>query len=263
MARHTYNRKGQPILGVFIDAIGWHQTLAKLIKWGISKQSKYVCQCNVDVLIRTTRDEHYRHIISNSDLANPDGMPIVWALRKKGFKNQERISGPELMIKLCRLSEQNNVSVFFYGSTPETLDKIKSKLKHEFKNLKLAGSHSPPFRQLTVHENDEIINLISSSGAGIIFVGIGCPKQEIWMHQNRNRVNAVMIGVGAAFDFYAGTVKRAPFWIQEIGMEWLFRLVMEPKRLWKRYFYGNHSFLLKIIPDILKYRYRPKLPDSY
>lgn len=258
MVRQNYNRSGQTILGVFIDAIDWHQTLTKIIRWSIYKQSRYVCQCNVDVVVKTTQDEYFRHIISSSDLANPDGMPIVWALRRKGFGGQERISGPDLMLRVCQLSEQINVPVFFYGSTSETLVKLKKKIKETFKDLKIAGIYSPPFSKLTIEENNEIIKLISSSGAGIIFVGLGCPKQEIWMFQNRNKINAVMIGVGAAFDFYAGTVKRAPIWMQNIGIEWFFRIIKEPKRLWKRYLYGNRRFLLKIFPDIFKYKFSRK-----
>lgn len=254
MLENFNKRTGRKVLGVFVDALSWQIVLTNLITWGSSRQSRYVCQCNVDVIVKTTQNEYYRNILNSADLVNPDGMPIVWALRKKGFKNQERISGPDLMLRMCQLSEEEHIPVFFYGSKPETLEKIKNNIRLQFNNLEIAGTYSPPFHNLSIENNNEIINLISSSGAGIVFVGLGCPKQEIWMFQNRNKINAVMIGVGAAFDFYAGTVKRAPIWIQKIGMEWFFRLIIEPKRLWKRYFIGNKRFILKIYRDIFKYK---------
>jgi N-acetylglucosaminyldiphosphoundecaprenol N-acetyl-beta-D-mannosaminyltransferase len=199
------------------------------------------------VVVTAKQDAEFRCIVNEADMATPDGMPLVWVLRRMGFQQQERINGPDLMWRLCGQAEQKGLSIFLYGSTPETIEKLTDNLKAAFPRLAVAGDCSPPFRPLSEEENREIVDRINSSDAHVVFVGLGCPKQEFWMAEHRGAIQAVMIGVGAAFDYHAGTVKRAPLWMQRSGLEWLFRLLSEPKRLWKRYLVTNSLFLLRYV----------------
>lgn len=244
----TIDQKGQrigaPILDSFIDAISWREVMDVLLQWAKGRQSSYVCVCNVHVLVTAKQDPEFLRIVNAADMATPDGMPLAWVLRRIGFQHQERINGPDLMWRLCGQAAEKGLSIFLYGSTPETLGRLIDNLKIAFPQLAIAGVHSPPFRLLSDEEDQEIIELINGSGAHIMFVGLGCPKQEFWMATHRGKIRAVMIGVGAAFDCHAGTVTRAPIWMQRSGLEWLFRLIYEPKRLWKRYLVTNSLFLI-------------------
>jgi N-acetylglucosaminyldiphosphoundecaprenol N-acetyl-beta-D-mannosaminyltransferase len=176
-------------------------------------------------------------------MTTPDGMPVAWRLRKLGFPCQQRINGPDLMWKYCKCAAQVGQAIFFYGSTKQILGMLQTKLRTVFPALKIAGVYSPSFRELTEEEDQKIVNLMNRSGAKVVFVGLGCPKQEKWMAAHRGRVHAVMIGVGAAFDYHAGMIKRAPLWMQNVGLEWLFRLISEPRRLWRRYLVTNSKFI--------------------
>ncbi len=239
-------RIGAPILGSFIDAIPWQEAIDTLLRWAKERQSRYVCICNVHVVVTAKHDPELRQVINGADMATPDGMPLAWVLRKIGFQLQERINGPDLMWRLCGQAAEKGLSISLYGSTPETLGRLTDNLKTAFPKLVFAGVSSPPFRPLSDKEDRELIDLINGSGAHIMFVGLGCPKQEFWMAAHRGKIRAVMIGVGAAFDYHAGTVKRAPLWMQQSGLEWLFRLMSEPKRLWKRYLVTNSLFLIHL-----------------
>lgn len=236
-------RIGAPVIGSFIDAALWQEAIDTLLGWAQERQSSYVCICNVHVVVTAKQDPKFRQVVNEADMATPDGMPLAWVLRRIGFQRQERINGPDLMWRLCEQAAQNELSIFLYGSTPETLGRLTDNMKTAFPRLAIAGVSSPPFRHLSDEEDREMIDLINGSGAHIVFVGLGCPKQEFWMAAHRGKIRAVMIGVGAAFDYHAGTVKRAPLWMQRSGLEWLFRLVCEPKRLWKRYLVTNSLFL--------------------
>lgn len=239
-------RKGQSVLGTWIDALAWDEALKKIIEWGDARQSRYVCICNVHSVVTATRDQEFKQVVNNADMATSDGAPIAWALRKLGFPGQQRINGPDLMWRYLRIAEKEGQTVFFYGSTDETLQKLHASIAKEFPMLKIAGMHSPPFRALSAEEDTEEVDLINGSGANVVFVGLGCPKQEKWMADHRGRINAVMIGVGAAFDYHSGVVKRAPLWWQHNGLEWLYRLISEPKRLLKRYMVTNTLFIIGI-----------------
>jgi N-acetylglucosaminyldiphosphoundecaprenol N-acetyl-beta-D-mannosaminyltransferase len=184
-------------------------------------------------------------------MATSDGMPITWVLRKLGFPTQQRINGPDLMWKYCEKAEKDGQKIFFYGSTDEVLALLKARLMATFPALQIAEMYSPPFRELTEIEDAEIVSRINASGAGVVFIGLGCPRQELWMHQHRGKINAVMIGVGAAFNYHAGTTKRAPVWMQNAGLEWLHRLASDPRRLWKRYFVTNSIFIVAITAQLL------------
>jgi N-acetylglucosaminyldiphosphoundecaprenol N-acetyl-beta-D-mannosaminyltransferase len=172
-------------------------------------------------------------------------------LRRLGFPNQQRINGPDLMWKYCALAQSNHESIFLYGGTPQTLQALQQRLISSFPQLKIAGAYSPPFQASTPQEDAEIVRIINASGSGTVWVALGCPKQELWMAQHRGKVNAVMIGVGAAFDYHASTIVRAPLWMQEYGLEWLHRLNAEPTRLWKRYLVTNTLFIAKAALQLL------------
>ncbi|OQW33661.1 MAG: teichoic acid biosynthesis protein [Nitrospira sp. SG-bin1] len=231
------------MLDCFIDAILWEEAIDTLLQWSRERQSRYVSICNVHSVVTAKQNPAFRRVINEGDMATPDGMPLVWVLRSIGFQWQERINGPDLMWRLCGQAAEKGLSIFLYGSTSETLERLTNTLRIAFPQLTIAGVHSPPFRLLSDEEEQEMTDRLNSSGAHIVFVGLGCPKQEFWMAAHRGKVRAVMIGVGAAFDYHAGTVKRAPLWMQQSGLEWLFRLVCEPKRLWKRYLVTNSLFL--------------------
>jgi N-acetylglucosaminyldiphosphoundecaprenol N-acetyl-beta-D-mannosaminyltransferase len=171
-------------------------------------------------------------------------------LRRLGIRHQERINGPDLMLKYCEQAAMRGEGVFLYGGTPETLRRLQSALRERFPTLKIAGAISPPFRPLTPAEDAEVIATINASKAGTVWVSLGCPKQEKWMAAHRNQIRAVMIGVGAAFDYHAGTIQRAPSWMQDHGLEWLYRLASEPGRLSGRYLQTNSIFLFKALRQL-------------
>lgn len=231
------------VLGARIDALSWQQTVEQLLAWARERQSRYVAICNVHVVVTASRDAEYGKVINGADMATPDGAPVAWLLRRLGHKRQARINGPDLMRILCERAAIEGMGVYCYGSTPETLDLLRGRLEAEFPRLRVV-TESPPFRTLTALEDASTVSRIDACGAGLVFVGLGCPKQERWMAEHRGRVNAVMIGVGAAFDYHAGTVKRAPLWMQNAGLEWLYRLGSEPRRLWRRYLVTNTLFML-------------------
>ncbi|EGV27652.1 glycosyl transferase, WecB/TagA/CpsF family [Thiorhodococcus drewsii AZ1] len=231
------------VLGVPIDALSWERAVARIMDWARASESRYVAICNVHVTVTASRDTSFGQVIDTADVATPDGAPIAWMLRRLGYTSQARISGPDLMLALLQRCLEDGVAVYFYGSTEATLAALDTRLMERFPGLLISGRESPPFRALSTDEDDAAVARINASGAGILFVGLGCPKQERWMAAHRGRVNAVMIGVGAAFDFHAGTVRRAPAWMCHNGLEWLHRLLSEPRRLWKRYLVTNTLFI--------------------
>jgi len=238
------------VLGSAIDALSWQDALDRIAVWAERSESRYVCACNAHSLVTASQDPGFREVINAADMAVPDGMPIAWSLAHLGFPAQERISGPDLMLRLCEHAAALGLPVFLFGSSPSTLQRLTENLLATLPDLRIAGSHSPPFRQQSAAEDEEMIELINASGAAIVFIGLGCPKQEIWMAEHRGKANAVMLGVGAAFDFHAGLKPQAPAWMQRIGLEWLFRLLTEPRRLWKRYLYHNPRFLVLAVADL-------------
>jgi N-acetylglucosaminyldiphosphoundecaprenol N-acetyl-beta-D-mannosaminyltransferase len=178
-------------------------------------------------------------------VAAPDGAPIAWTLRLKGNRTQERVDGPGMMLRLCAQAEVENLRIGLYGASNETLRALTGELRRAFPKLEIAYAHSPPFRELTAAEDAAVCSAITEAGVGLLFVGLGCPKQEYWMARHRSLIPAVMLGVGAAFEFHAGTVSRAPRWMRENGLEWLYRMASQPRRLWRRYLFSNSIFLAK------------------
>ncbi|RZI40203.1 glycosyltransferase [Herbaspirillum sp. HC18] len=244
-------RKGEAVLEAFIDALTWDEAIGQITQWGAARESRYVCICNVHSVVTTTSDVEFKIAVNNADMATPDGAPIAWALRRFGHPRQERINGPDLMMKYLAEAERLGQSVFFYGSTDATLARLRVALNGKFPRLRIAGTHSPPFRSLSREEDDAEVRMINESDANVVFVGLGCPKQEKWMSDHRGRINAVMIGVGAAFDYHAGVIKRAPLWWQRNGLEWLYRLGCEPRRLFKRYLVTNSLFVVGFLRQFL------------
>ena len=240
-------RKGQPVLEAFIDALSWEEAIGLITQWGDAHESRYVCICNVHSVVTTTSDVEFKVAVNNADMATPDGAPIAWALRRLGHRAQERINGPELMMKYLAEAERLDQVVFFYGSTETTLARLRVALNGRFPRLRIGGAYSPPFRPLSLEEDERIVNMINESGANVVFVGLGCPKQEKWMAEHRGRIHAVMVGVGAAFDYHAGVIKRAPLWWQRNGLEWLYRLGSEPRRLFRRYMVTNTLFVVGLL----------------
>jgi len=232
------------ILGVKISAINPTETLDQ-IDWMIkNKQKGYICVCPVSTIMECQKNETLRHIVNQAFVVTPDGMPTVWIGKKKGFPNIRRVYGPDLMKDVCQLSQEKGYKNYFFGATKNVLQKLDETLKIDFQNLNICGSYAPPFVDRIDIEDQEVINSINEQQPDIIWVGLGSPKQDLWMAKNRDQLNAsVLIGVGAAFDFVSNTKKQAPHWMQKSGLEWLFRLCCEPKRLWRRYLIGNTKFI--------------------
>jgi N-acetylglucosaminyldiphosphoundecaprenol N-acetyl-beta-D-mannosaminyltransferase len=237
------NRQIKHVLGTPINVITWGAALNQLSDWAERHESRTVCNCNVHSIVTAIENKQFGYVLKSADMTTPDGAPIAWMLRHLGHEDQQRINGPDLMWRYCEQAQYRDESIFFYGGSEETLVKLKAKLLNAFPKLKIAGVISPPYRELSPEEDAAMVMQINASGAGIVWVGLGCPKQELWMEAHRGRVNAVMVGVGAAFAFHAGTIKRAPKWMQNFGLEWLHRLLSEPKRLWKRYLVTNIVFV--------------------
>ena len=203
----------------------------------------YVCVSTVHMAMEAYDDPEYKEMVNDADLITPDGMPMLWMKQLQGAKDVSQVRGTNLMIRLFALAEENNFSVGFYGGSQEVLDKLAERLKFEYPNLEISYIYSPPFRPLTEEEDIGVTENIAKSGTDIFFVGLGCPKQERWMALHSENIYSVMIGVGAAFNFYAGKTKESPDWMRRIGLEWLFRLIQEPRRLWKRYIILNPRFV--------------------
>jgi len=253
------NRQIVKVIGAPIDVLSWDGLLSKLEIWAERHESRYVCICNVHSVVTANQKESFGRVINEADIATPDGAPVAWMLRHMGHQDQQRINGPDLMWRYCEQAQHRDESIFFYGSTEATLSALRLKLLTAFPILKIAGAISPPFRTLTAEEDAAIVKQINASGAGVVWVSLGCPKQELWMAAHRGQINAVMIGVGAAFDYHAGTIKRAPKWMQDSGLEWLHRLLSEPRRLWKRYLVTNTLFIIGAIKQLVRFKLKSTL----
>ncbi len=204
---------------------------------------KYICFSNVHTLVTAVENEKYKKVLNSSAYTFPDGAPVAWRLRRNGNTDADRIAGPDFMEEVFRSTADGDKSHFFYGSSVKVLDKLRSAVKRRYPNIKIAGSYAPPFRKLTAEEDRRIVSLINQSGADIIWIGLGAPRQELFMHRHMGVLDGVMIGVGAGFDFLSGTVRRAPVWMQRLSLEWMYRLLNEPGRLARRYLVTNSKFI--------------------
>jgi N-acetylglucosaminyldiphosphoundecaprenol N-acetyl-beta-D-mannosaminyltransferase len=242
------------ILGVKIDLVDY-TTAVSHIKDSISGKvsGRYICASPVHSIIVSQKDKIAKEALNHSWLTVPDGMPVVWAARLLGGTIKKRVYGPELMLRSCKMAEHFGFSIFLYGGTPQALNKLEANLKKRFPRLKIAGAYSPPFRDLSAEEETKVNEMIHTCHPALLFVGLGAPKQEKWMARHCPELNVpVTMGVGAAFDFISGEKKQAPFWMQNAGLEWLFRLACEPRRLWKRYLWGNLEFCLFLVLDLIR-----------
>lgn len=237
------------ILKTNISVTNMQNTMEYLSDHLDSLRGKYICVSNVHTTVMAYRDENYRLVQNNAAMALPDGKPLSIISRRRGFIDAERVPGPDLMPRMFELSKEKGYRHYFYGSTPKTLENLKEQIQKKYPYLQIAGMYSPPFRPLTEEEDREIIQNINSTKPDFIWVALGAPKQEKWMYDHEDKLNGIMLGVGAAFDFEAGTVKRAPRWMQEFCMEWLYRIIQDPVRLIPRYLNTNVSFMWNVAKE--------------
>jgi N-acetylglucosaminyldiphosphoundecaprenol N-acetyl-beta-D-mannosaminyltransferase len=244
--------KSRCVLGTRTDATNYADAAARVLGWADALASRYVCVSNVHVTMESYDCAEYRAIVNGADLVTPDGMPLVWALRLFGVPDATQVRGTTLTVQVLEHAATAGIGVGFYGSGAEVLARVLDACQRRFPGLRVLYAHAPPFRELTPAEDAEVVREINGSGTRILFVGLGCPKQERWMAAHRGRVCAVMLGVGAAFDFLGGSKPQAPRWMQRAGLEWLFRLAKEPRRLWRRYAYHNPRFVALLAGQYLR-----------
>lgn len=232
-----------PIFGIRLDSMPMQTLLSKVEVLVKGKERGYITFCNVHMLMEAEKSYHFKTVLKNSTLNLTDGMPLVKILQFKGNKNASRTAGPDTMPLLLELSEKNNWSIALYGGSEKTLSNLKNWIKDKYPSLKIACAISPPFRSLSDQEDKDFTDRINESGAQLLFVGLGCPKQEVWMNQHVKQISALMFGVGGAFSMITGEITRAPVVLQKLSLEWLYRFSKEPKRLWYRYVWLNLKFL--------------------
>lgn len=235
------------VLGIGVSAIDYEAVVDKVIDAGKRRQPMSVTALAVHGVMTGVGDREHRYRLNQFDLVCPDGQPVRWALNllhRCGLT--DRVYGPSLTLFLCQAAAENDVPIFLFGATEETLVKFADRLCDEFPKLQIAGQRASRFRTLSETERDELADEIHSSGAGLCFVGLGCPRQEVFAFEMRSRLNMPLIAVGAAFAFHAGMLSQAPPWMQRNGLEWLYRLMREPGRLWKRYLTTNPAFLTRL-----------------
>jgi N-acetylglucosaminyldiphosphoundecaprenol N-acetyl-beta-D-mannosaminyltransferase len=242
------------ILKTRVDATSYGDACDRIQAWVEAGRSCYVVAANVHVVMTAYWDASYQRILEDAALVTSDGMPLVMGLRLLGVTGQRRVYGPDLMLAWCDRAAQLAMPIYLYGGTAAMLEKLSAELQARFPGLLIAGTHAPPFRPLAPAEATADVSRINQSGAQVVFVGLGCPKQEQWMHRHQGQVKAVMIGVGAAFSFFSGEVSQAPRWMMALGLEWLYRFGQEPRRLWQRYLINNPMFVLLFGAQVAKYR---------
>jgi N-acetylglucosaminyldiphosphoundecaprenol N-acetyl-beta-D-mannosaminyltransferase len=234
------------------------QAIGQIMAWIENRARQYVSVCTVHTVMECQRDERMRRAVNEAGLATPDGMPLVWLGKWKSQAEVSRVYGPDLMVALCQCSVERGYTHYFYGGAAGVPEQLAERLQARFPGLAVAGAYSPPFRPLTLAENSQVINQINGARPDIIWVGLGTPKQDLWMAAQRAHLTApVLIGVGAAFDFHTGRLPQAPHWMQRNGLEWLFRLWQEPRRLWYRYLVYNPLFVSLVLAQTLGLRHYP------
>jgi exopolysaccharide biosynthesis WecB/TagA/CpsF family protein len=243
------------LFGVAVSATTYDDAVAVILHAAREGVPAVVSCQAVHAVVTASGDPDLRDKVNRFDLVTPDGQPVRWALNllyRAGLR--ERVYGPELMLRLCRAAAEAGVPIYLYGGSPEVAERLRDNLLARFPALKIAGTESPPFRALSAEEDAALIERISASGAGLVFIGLGCPKQDLFAAAHRDRIQAVQVCVGAAFDFHAGVKKMAPAWMQRRGLEWLYRLGQEPGRLWRRYLVTNSLFLAKLAVALCRRR---------
>ena len=242
------------VLGVHISAVDMNAAVTRIEQWIESGDRQYVCVTGAHGVIESQKDPELRRIHNESGMTTPDGMPLVWSAHRAGATWVERVYGPDLVLEIARVGADNGWSIFYYGGAEGVADDLAVTLEERFPGLKTAGTYCPPFRELTEDERRQVDASVNASQATIVLVGLSTPKQERWMNEHRNTLTSpVLIGVGAAFDFHTGRVQQAPPWMQRNGLEWLYRVAREPRRLWRRYAVIVPGFLARSIrrPPVL------------
>jgi N-acetylglucosaminyldiphosphoundecaprenol N-acetyl-beta-D-mannosaminyltransferase len=244
------------VLGIPLAVSDYEQVIAWMQAMIDAGARGYVTAAAVNLVMSAHEDERVRVAVLGATLVVPDGQPLVWALRALGQPHATRVYGPDLMLAFCEHAAANGTPIYLYGGrTPEALELLEARLSKRFPGLTIAGGYSPPFRELDASERERIAAEIDASGAAVVWVGVGQPKQERWMHEMRELLAApLLVGVGAAFDFHAGLVSQAPAWMQKRGLEWLYRLAREPRRLWRRYLRYNPLFVLAFARQYVRHR---------
>jgi len=248
--------EGRPLattdfFGVPVKALRYDEAFDLVRSWVALRTGRYVCFAAVATVIQAHDSPGFRVAVADADLVLPDGMPIVWFMRRTSHPRQERLCGPDLIFRLCADAARNRIPVGFYGSTPQTLALIRNRFAQRWPDLDIRYAYSPPFRPLTEAEESAILEDINASGIGLLFVGLGCPKQEDWMSRVRDRSRVVMFGIGGAFDVAAGTHPAPPRWVQKMGLQWAYRVRQEPRRLWRRYLYQNARFCWLVLKETM------------
>lgn len=250
------------ILGMRVDATSYAEATDRIVSWAKAGESRSVCVAAVNNVMVSRDDPAFLNVMNGADLVTPDGMPLVWGLRALGIPSASRVYGPDLTPTVMARAATEGLPVAFVGGTDPILDKLVERAANELPDLRVAYRVSPPFGPITPEEDERIARAINASGARIVFVGLGCPKQERWIARQRGNVRAVMIGVGAAFDFLAGVKPQAPELLRRWGFEWAFRLLTEPRRLWRRYLRQNPRFVLLFGRQLVTARTRRSM-DRY
>lgn len=244
--------KSGQVIGLPVTVGSTDRVAAAILRKAETGQGGYVCVSNVHMLTTAKQNKALQKTIENAAWVTADGLPLVWVLKWKGFKETERVTGTDLTLKLCERSAEEGMPVGFYGGTPETVSALQKSIASRFPALKVPLYESPPMLPAQPEVYPAVVERLNKSGAKIIFVGLGCPKQEFWMAAYRPHLSAVLIGIGAAFDFLGGTVKRAPPWVQRAGLEWLHRLASDPAKMWKRYATTNPVFIWIVMKEYFK-----------
>jgi N-acetylglucosaminyldiphosphoundecaprenol N-acetyl-beta-D-mannosaminyltransferase len=252
---HTLRRKAASfeVLGVRVDAVQIPDVVSRMQEWiGQRDTCRYIAVTDMHSLMQAQHAASFKRILEKADLVVPDGFPLVWLGRRKGYPLRRRVYGPELMVRFCEQTAKEGIRHFFYGGAPGVAEDLAARLAARFPGLRVAGAFCPPFWPLTPQEDEAVSSMLNRSRADIVWVGLGAPRQERWMFEHKGRLAArVLVGVGAAFDFHTGRVAQAPPWMREHGLEWFFRLSREPGRLWRRYLlYGTEFTALVLLESL-------------
>lgn len=250
------------ILGMRVDATSYADAIERTLRWARAGEPRTVGIATVNNVMESHDDRGFLDVMNDCDLVTPDGTPLVWGLKLLGVPDATRVYGPGLTPRLLARAADEDVPVGFYGGSPEVIEALRNVASRRWPDLRIAYAYSPPFRPLDEAEDEEIVGSIVESGARLLFVGLGCPKQERWMHEHRDRLPLVQLGVGAAFDFVAGTKRQAPAFMQRAGLEWLFRLATEPRRLWRRYLRHNPRFVALFGAQVVRTRLGRSRPSQ-
>lgn len=252
------------VLGVRVDAVQIADVVDLMKQWIREKKGCHsIAATGMHGIVEAQNDAGFKQILNNTDLIVPDGAPLVWAGRRRGLDLPRRVYGPDLVLAFCKETQTHGYRHFLYGGEPGVAEQLAESLKRRFPAIQVAGTFSPPFRPLSKGEDDEIVGMISRAAPDVLWVGLGAPKQERWMHEHKKRLNVpVIVGVGAAFDMISGRRRQAPRWMREHGLEWAFRLFQEPRRLWRRYLIYGTQFIVWIVLEGLDLKKFPSNADQ-